>query len=310
MGLRSFLLILPALAAIPYHAPAQGNTPGANPPLIATPVQAAFSMVVLPKLPAAMDFAGERVPLENYDTRESLERELCGTIYMHSRTLSSLLNMTRYFPVIEPILARNGIPADFKYLCLAESGLNPNISSGVGAAGLWQLMPALGKSCGLEVGPQIDERYHIEKATQTACDYLRDSYKRFGSWTMAAASYNLGNAGLAKRAEKQRINNYYDLFLPEETLRYVHRILAWKLVAENPALYGFIIPADSYHQPLDNYREVETDSQKIDWAAFALQHNTSYKMLRELNHWIRDYDCANPSQRTYKVKIPGRRFRE
>ncbi len=293
----ALLWLLPAAAA-------------AQAPLLNATTQDSFSMVVVPRVPAALEFAGERVPLEYFDIRESLERELLATVYMHSRTMLSLLNTTRWFPVIEPILARNGIPADFKYLCMAESGLNPNIASGAGAAGLWQLMPPMAKSAGLQVGDQIDERYHIEKATQAACDYLRDAYQRFGSWTMAAAAYNLGNAGLARRAEKQQLTNYYDLFLPEETLRYMHRILAWKLVAENPAQYGFIISKECYHKPYGHYREVTVDDAKIDWPAVAAKHGTTYKQMRELNPWIRDYDCANPSRRGYSVLMPGRRFRE
>ncbi len=306
MNSRKLFFALALLAG--WHVPAAAQ-PYVAPPLLGSAPQESFSMVLVPQIPAALDFAGERVPLENYDTRESLERELSVTLYMHSRSMATLLNMPRYLAIIEPILARNGIPADMKYLCMAESGLNPNIASTAGAAGLWQIMSALGKSSGLEVGPQIDERYHIEKSTQVACDYLRDGYRRFGSWSLAAAAYNLGPAGLAKRIEAQGIKNYYDLFLPEETMRYMFRILAWKLVAENPAHYGFIIGESDYHKPLTNYKEVEVSGQKINWPAVAAQHGTSYKMLREVNHWIRDYDAANPSGKTYKVKVPQKKFR-
>ncbi|MDR2885993.1 MAG: transglycosylase SLT domain-containing protein [Rikenellaceae bacterium] len=298
--------VIALLALLPFAASSQSVTP----PLLAPQSQHGFSMVIAPPLPAALDFAGERVPLENFDTRESLERELSVTAYMHSRSLITLLNTTRYMPIIEPILVKNGIPLDMKYLCVAESGLNPNIVSVAGAAGLWQFMTAAGKGAGLEINSKIDERYHVEKATQAACNYLRDAYKRFGSWTLAAAAYNMGNAGLAKRMELQKITNYYDLFLPEETMRYVFRILSWKLVTEHPARYGFIIDSTQYHRPFERFKEVEIRGQKIDWPAEAARNGTSYKMLRELNQWIRDYDWDNPSGKAYKVKMPQKNFRE
>ncbi len=282
----------------------------AGQPLVGQQPQTAFSMVFVPAMPPSLDFAGERVPLENYDTRESLERELMITAYMHSRTLSTLLNTTRYLPIIEPILARNGVPDDFKYLCMAESGLNPNVVSGAGAAGLWQLMPQVGKAAGLEVAPNLDERYHIEKATQVACNHLKESYARFGSWTMAAAAYNVGNAGLARRAALQSTGDYYEMFLPEETLRYVFRVLSWKMIAENPARYGMMIESAQYHKPLERYHTVEVEGSPIDWPEVARQHGTTYKMLRELNHWIRDYSWENPSKKCYRVKIPRDRFRD
>ena len=264
---------------------------------------------VIPPLPGKIEFAGERVPLENYDTRESLQREVSITTYMHSRTLYALLRTRRYFAVIEPILAENNIPNDFKYLCMAESGLNPDAVSPAGAAGLWQIMPAVARSFGMEVNAQIDERYHIEKATRAACRHLKESYAKFRSWTLAAAAYNLGMAGLSTRMEKQGIGNYYDLFLPEETLRYVHRILSMKLLYENPARYGYAFPSEAAYPPFDRYREVSVSARGIDWSAFAREHGTTYKMLRELNPWIRDYTYANPNGKSYTVKIPLPGFR-
>ncbi len=307
--LRLSVILLSSIVC-PIMLLAQGVPAAVTPPRIASGMRNVLPATVFPPMPDVLDFAGEKVPLENYDTRESLAKELAVTCYMHSRTLLTLAATTRYLPVIEPILARNGIPSDFKYLCMAESGLNPNVVSAAGAAGLWQLMPSVGKARGMIVTGEIDERYNIEQATQAACDYLREAKAAFGSWTMAAASYNLGLAGLRKRADKQRIGNYYDLFMPEETLRYVFRILAWKLVAEDPAKYGFSIAPDEYQKPLDNYKEVETDEKTIDWSEFAARHGTTYKMLRELNHWIRDYDCRNPSGHSFTVRIPQRKFRE
>ncbi len=269
----------------------------------------AMATVRIPPLPAQIDFAGEPVPLANFDTRESLVKDLLVTCYMHSRTMQTLLAATRWFPVIEPILARYGVPDDFKYLCMAESGLNPNIQSPAGAAGLWQIMPATGRQYGLFVATGVDERYHIEKSTEAACKYLLAAKARLGSWTLAAASYNLGIAGIATRQEKQGVTRYYDLFLPEETMRYIFRCLTFKLVTNDPVLYGFHIRPEDRFAPFARYREVSVDDAAIDWSALARRHGTNYKMLRELNPWIRDYTYTNSARRTFTVKIPEAEFR-
>ncbi len=263
-----------------------------------------FAQVEVPPLPARLDFAGEPVPMQNQDTRESLMREMLTTFYMHSRTLQTILASERYFAVIEPILAKYGVPDDFKYLCMAESGLNPEARSGAGAGGLWQLMPAYAKSAGLLVGDEVDERYHIEKSTEAACRYLIDAKRRLGSWTLAAAAFNAGVAGVSRRLEKQGVESYYDLFLPNETLRYVFRVLSFKLLMSNPAAYGYKIDKKEYYPLLPAYEEVTVDDPEIDWAAFAREHGTHYKQIRQLNPWIRDYDHANKAGRSYTVKIP------
>lgn len=265
--------------------------------------------VVLPPLPAKIDFAGEPVPLDNYDTRESLIKDILVTGYMHSRTIQTLLASTRYFPVIEPILKKYGVPDDFKYLCMAESGFNPNARSGAGAAGLWQLMPSAAKEHGLFIGTGVDERYHIEKSTEAACKYLLDAKKRLGSWALAAASYNVGVAGVRTRLEKQGVSDYYDMFLPDETMRYVFRCLSFKLLTQNPEAYGYIVDPSAYFMPLDNYTEVEVKGAEIDWSAVAREHGTTYKMLRELNPWVRDYTYSNKALRTFVLKVPGKGFR-
>ena len=264
----------------------------------------AYAPVQIPQLPEHLDLAGEPVPLENYDTRESLMREMLSTMYLHSRTMLTLLATQRYFPIIEPILKKNGVPEDFKYLCMAESGLDPNAGSSAGAAGLWQLMPAYARSAGLYIGGGVDERYHIEKSTEAACRYLLEAKEKFGSWTLAAASYNVGMAGTAKRLEKQGVDSYYDLYLPTETMRYVFRILAFKLITPNPAAYGYQIQAEDYYRPLPDYTEVTVSGAQIDWSAEARKHGTNYKMLRELNHWIRDYDYRNKTARSFVLKVP------
>lgn len=268
-----------------------------------------FSAIALPALPEKLDFAGEEVPLAYFDVREALQRELLVTSYMHSGTFRTLLNMKRYFSVIEPILERNGIPDDFKYLCMAESALNPETVSPAGAAGLWQFMPKTGREYGLAVGPQVDERYDIEKSTEAACAYLRDAYERFGSWTLAAAAYNAGNAGVGRRMEIQGTENYYDTFLPQETMRYLYRILSLKIVGSNPEAYGFRLHEDDYYGPLDDYRTVEVGGRDIKWPEVAGRYGTNYKMLRLLNPWMRDYVYDNKEGRILKVKVPGRNFR-
>lgn len=263
-----------------------------------------FAQVEVPPLPARLDFAGEPVPMQNQDTRESLMREMLTTFYMHSRTLQTILASERYFAVIEPILAKYGVPDDFKYLCMAESGLNPEARSGAGAGGLWQLMPAYAKSAGLLVGDEVDERYHIEKSTEAACRYLIDAKRRLGSWTLAAAAFNAGVAGVSRRLEKQGVESYYDLFLPNETLRYVFRVLSFKLLMSDPAAYGYKIDKKEYYPLLPAYEEVTVDDPEIDWAAFAREHGTHYKQIRQLNPWIRDYDHTNKAGRSFTVKIP------
>lgn len=266
--------------------------------------------VTVPVLPENLDFAGERVPLENFDTRESLTREMLVTMYMHSRTSLTLLNTRRYFAVIEPILKEYGVPDDFKYLCMAESGLDPETVSSAGAAGLWQIMKGTGKDYGLEVCPQLDERYHLEKSTIVACKYLLEAYEKFGSWTLAAASYNMGQAGLAKRLEKQGTENYYDTFLPYETLRYVFRILSFKVITENPAAYGYTIAESDYYKPLDNWYYTYVNDKEIVWSDVAHENCTTYKMVRRLNPWIRDYEHANKPGKQYEIKMPGPDFRQ
>ena len=268
-----------------------------------------FPKSSLPYIPRELTFAGEVVPLENFDIQESLRRELLTTSYLHSRTFLTLLATTRYFPIIEPILKQYNVPDDFKYLCMAESGLDPNIMSFAGAAGLWQIMPSTGQELGLDAGDEVDYRYHIEKSTEAACKYLLKSYEKLGSWTLAAAAYNLGNAGLDRRVEMQGTSNYYDTFLPEETLRYVFRVLTFKILTLNPSSYGFVITPNDYYKPLDQYTIAKASGRIINWSEFAQANGTSYKMLRQLNHWIRGYEYDNSSLKVIDVKIPVKEFR-
>lgn len=266
--------------------------------------------VFVPNLPKELSFAGEKVPLQYAEVREALEREMTVTMFMHSRTLRTLRLTSRYFPVIEPILKKYGIPEDFKYLCMAESGMDPNTVSGAGASGLWQLMPSAAKDYGVETGSNVDLRFNVEIATEAACKYLRAAYKRYGNWTMAAASYNAGLAGVSRRMGIQSVDSYYDLFLPEETMRYVYRILSFKLLVENPQKYGFHLRKKDYLPAFENYKKVTINEQNIDWSAFAAKHGTNYKVLRILNPWIRSYEYANKGGTTYTVMVPTEGFRE
>ena len=217
--------------------------------------------------PDSLFVAGERVPLENFDTRESFDRELNTNAYRHSSTILLIKRSHRYFPVIEPILARYGIPDDFKYIAVAESDLS-NVISPARATGFWQFMEDTGKEYGLEINREVDERYHLEKSTEAACRYFLKSYERFGNWTMVAASYNRGSTGIDKQIEIQGQNNYYDLLLPDETSRYIFRILSFKTIFSDPSEYGFDIPGEHMYPPLD-YKTVVVDTTVTSFAEFA-----------------------------------------
>ncbi len=263
----------------------------------------AGQVVPSPKVPTTLSFAGESVPLEDIDVEIALKNEILVTKYMHSRTMRSLLDSRRYFAIIEPILAANGVPDDFKYLCVAESSLDPNAYSYAKAAGLWQFLAATGKMYNLEVGTTVDERYHIEKSTVAACKYLKDAYKKFGSWTMAGASYNVGQAGLSRRALAQKEDSFYDLILPTETMRYIYRILTYKILCESPESMGFFVADDEYYKN-EECKEITVSSATINWVDVAKNNNTTYKKIRTLNPWIRDYNHTNSAKKSYIVKIP------
>lgn len=252
--------------------------------------------------PTQADFCGEQVPLQIADVRERLDRELLVNANLDATTLIILKRANRAFPVIEPILAKNGVPDDFKYLAVIESGL-VNAVSPAGARGIWQFMPATAKEKGMEVNDVVDERYHLEKSTEAACRYLLDAKNRLGSWTLAAASYNGGVAGVTRQLDFQKVTNYYDVLLTEETARYVFRILALKEIMKNPALYGFTVaPEETY--PLLPVRKVEVDSTITDLAAFANGQGINYKILKIHNPWLRDRKLTNAARKKYIIDIP------
>ena len=254
------------------------------------------------KIPENVSFAGEKMPLENFDTRESLDRELLTSAYRHSSTILIIKRANRYLPVIEKILKKNNIPDDFKYLAAAESEFS-NIISPAGATGFWQIMQATGREAGLEINDEVDERYNLEKATQFACDYFRKSYERYGSWTLAAASYNGGRSAIDDQISIQKQNNYYDLLLTEETARYIFRAVAYKLIITDPECYGFKIARDELYPELDYY-EVKIDSAVTSFSDFAEQFGTNYKLLKYLNPWLRKPYLTYRKKKEYYIKIP------
>ena len=267
-----------------------------------TAPQTLSNYVGQPPIPKELFFAGERVPLENVDVRESLDHELCVASNWHSQILLMLKRMPRYFPELELLLREGGIPSDFKFLAVAESSLNERAISPSKAAGLWQFLEGAGKEYGLTINDEIDQRYDIIAATQAACRYLNRAYRRFGSWSMAAASYNMGQNGLLRSSTVQGENTYYDLHLNIETGRYFYRILALKLVLENPELYGFHLRPEERYKPYP-YCTVEVDSTITDLALFAKMQGTNYKMLRQLNPWLRSTKLTLAPDTHYTLRI-------
>lgn len=259
--------------------------------------------VYAPQMPTAVNFANEPLPMDNFDARERFDRELISNCFRHSATFLFFKKANRYFPIIEPILKANGIPDDIKYLAVAESALS-NAVSPAGARGFWQFMSGSAKERKLEVSSEVDERYHLEKATKAACDYLKEAYKEFGSWTFAAASYNMGKGGLRKRIREQGGKDYFDLHLNAETSRYVLRIMAIKEIMKNPTKYGFNIKKGDLYPPMPPHKVVKVSGSLPDLAAFAQKHNISYRMLKVYNPWLRRTSLTNKAQRTYEIKIP------
>ncbi len=254
-------------------------------------------------MPKKVSFAGEPMPLHLYYVKEALERELLSNAYFHSQTIRFIKMAPRFFPVIEPILKEHGIPDDFKYLALAESNFDPRAVSPARAVGLWQLMQGTAKDYGLEINDEVDERYHIEKATDVACKYIRDAHGKFGNWTMVAAAYNRGMAGVQREIDRQQEENYYDLLITTETARYVYRIVALKLILENPGKYHFSIPEDEKY-PVVPTKEVEITGSVDNFAKYAEEHGLSYKLFKDFNPWLRENSLTYSGKKRYWVKIP------
>lgn len=254
-------------------------------------------------VPSSVTFCGKTIDLTRFDRHERMDRELLAFTYMHSTSIQMIKKANRYFPIVEPILKVNGIPDDFKYLMVIESNLNPNARSHAGAAGLWQFMQTTGREYGLEVNKNIDERYHVEKATEAACKYLKDAYDKYGDWVAVAASYNAGQARISNQFEKQQVNDMLDLHLVEETARYVYRIIAAKIMLSNPSSFGFRLKASDLYMPIP-YKEITITTGIANLATWAKQQGTTYGILKILNPWLRDTFLQNVSKRTYVLKVP------
>lgn len=258
--------------------------------------------IYAPEVPDKMDFAGEKVPLDRFYVRESLDREIMAGTFMHSSTIMMFKRACRWFPVIEPILKENNIPDDFKFLALAESNFG-NVVSPSGAEGFWQFLKTTGPKFGLEISEEVDERYNVEKSTEAACRYFRSAFQEYKNWTLVAASFNRGIDGIGKAVENQHISDYYDLSLVDETARYVYRILAMKQIYNHPSKYGFYLRRTDFYPPLSTYT-ITLDTSISDLPAFALKMNINYRVLREFNPWLRRYSLTNKTAKKYTLILP------
>ncbi len=256
----------------------------------------------VPKMPNQMDFAGEPLPLQQFEVKERMQREFISNYYLHGSMLNILRLCTRYFPIIESRLQLNGIPDDFKYLCVVESALQQPTSP-AGAVGFWQFMKATAQQYGLEVNDQIDERYHLIKATDAACAFFKAAYAKFGSWTAAAAAYNCGALGYQNQVTIQGTQDYYNLLLPEETNRYVFRIAAFKYLIKYHHQYGFMLNEQDYLKPLA-LQSLKIETSIDDWAAFAKERGLTYKMLKLYNPWLRAKNLVVEEGKSYTIDLP------
>jgi len=254
-------------------------------------------------LPDSVFFADELVPTHYFDVYESVERELHAVIYFQSMTLTNLKRANRYFPIIEPILEKNGIPDDFKYLAITESNLD-NLVSSAGAAGVWQFLESTAKQYKMEINDEIDERYNLYKATEATCKYLKSSYNKFSNWPLVAASFNYGEGNIQKQIKRQKVKNYYNMIWNIETGRYLYRIIAVKLVHENPSKYGFNIDKNQLYPPIP-LRKVIVDSTILNLADFAIAQGSNFKMLKYFNPWLRDDKLTNLNHKVYEIELPS-----
>jgi hypothetical protein len=285
------LLLLTALLAAPATACAQ----------VATYVPEEIHLQA-PEVPQFIEFAGQTYRFDRPDLYERMDRELIAFTYGHTNSVLMLKRAERMFSLIVPILKKNGVPEDLKYLMAIECNLDPKSVSTAGAAGPWQFMKATGRSYGLEVGDEVDERYHIAKSTEAACKYLKEAYAKYGDWMTVAASYNAGQGGISQRITNQRQKKAMDLFLPAETSRYMFRILTAKYFFENPEAFGFHVE-DSYTYPA--VKETVKVSEAIpNLTDFAEEHGTTYFFLKEANLWLRSDKLTNKSAKTYEIVIP------
>ena len=262
-----------------------------------------FSTVVNPQIPALYTLCGEKIDLDRVDMYERFDRELTSMAYTHGATMLMLKRANKLFPVIAPILKTNGMPDDIIYLACVESSLNPRALSPAKAGGIWQFMPATAKQYGLEVSDEVDERYNIQKATAAACRYLKRYKNQYGDWASTMAAYNAGPARITNELDAQAGGDAFDLYLNEETSRYVFRIMATKAIFENPRAFGFNLTANQLYMPVE-CNEVEVNGPVESWPQWAADHGISYAQLREENPWIRAKKLTNKAAKTYKVRVP------
>lgn len=262
-----------------------------------------MSAVRSPQIPSKVTFADTEYDFDRIDLYERLDRELTAIAYTHGNTLLLLKRANRYFPEIIPILKQNGVPTDIIYLACIESTLNPRAYSPAKAAGIWQFISSTAKQYGLEVNDYVDERYNIEKSTAAACRFLKSLKAKYGNWESVAAAYNTGPARVSKELELQQASAAFDLYLSEETTRYMFRILATKLILENPRAYGFSLSPDQFYTPIE-YDIVEVSTPIEDWPTWAKEHGITYAQLKDANMWIRDKTLPNRSGKTYRVRVP------
>lgn len=292
-------LVIFMILAFSMHLCSQKMVPSVVPEVEVAPAKQTFSA---PPLPVSITFAGEKVPLEVPDVAERLDRELLANTYLHTSTLLGLKRMQRYLPEIERMLREYDVPDDFKYLALAES-LFGQVTSPAGASGFWQLMPDTARGYGMIVNSEVDERFHVQKATVAACRYLKSAKSRFGTWTNAAASYNRGMGGIERALKQQGVSSYYDLYLNDETSRYMFRILALKEVLGNPEKYNFDFKPEQGYQPLPT-RTVVVTSTIPDLAQYALEQGVNYKILKLYNPWIKDYKLTVAPGKEFEIQLP------
>jgi hypothetical protein len=263
----------------------------------------AVQQLRIPKIPQNLDFAGEAVPLDDSEVRERIDREILAICFWHSSIIQNIKFSRRYFPVIEELCKKYEIPDDFKYLAVTESSLR-NATSSAGAKGIWQFMPETAESYNLLISKEVDERYNFYKTTDAACQLLKRLKDKFGSWTLAAAAYNCGEGRVKERMSEQGGTSYYDLVLPEETMRYVPRIIAMKEIMKNSAKYGYALEEADYYETLPEYKKVMVNSSIEHWPDFCKEHNISYKTLTVHNPWILGYKLTNNKGREFELLIP------
>lgn len=256
-----------------------------------------------PSAPAVSEFAGEKITLDRMDLRERMDRELLAFSYMHTSSVLMIKRANRYFPLIEKILKENNIPDDLKYLMAIESSMDTEARSHAGAAGFWQFMQGTARDFNLEVNNNIDERYHIEKSTVAACKYLRGAYNKYGNWLTAAASYNAGQGRISNELSRQGVDHAADLWLVQETSRYMFRLLAAKQMFQNPKQFGFFLTEEQLYHPIE-YKTIEINQPISNLISFAKEQGITYAQLKEANPWLRGRSLENRSRRTYQVLIP------